>query len=47
MNNGHIIKFNYKKSKDIAPKYYGKLSRQDRRSICSEKFAKAFFEANQ
>lgn len=42
-----FTKFDYMKSKDIHPEYFGKLTRQERRSICSPGFAKAFFEANQ
>lgn len=45
-NSQDLPKFDYMKSKDIASGYYGKLSRQDRRSICSPKFSKAFFESN-
>ncbi len=41
-----LIKFSMLKSKDIAPEYYGKLSRQERRAITPAGFAKAFFEAN-
>lgn len=41
-----VKKFSLLKSKDIAPEYYGKLSRQVRRSITPPGFAKAFFEAN-
>lgn len=40
-------KFDAMHTKEIAPEYYGKLSRTERRSVCSPKFAKAFFEANQ
>jgi len=43
----HTKKFDRLLTKEIHPEYYGKLSRQDRRSICSEKFAQAFFESNQ
>jgi site-specific DNA-cytosine methylase len=42
----HLKKFDSLLSKEIYPDYYGKLTRQERRSICSEKFAKAFFKAN-
>ncbi len=41
-----IIKFSMLKSKDIHPKYYGKLSRTERRAITPQGFAKAFYEAN-
>jgi len=34
------------KSKDIAPEFYGKLTRQERRAITPAGFAKAFYEAN-
>lgn len=46
-NGRHMKKFDHLLTKEIHPEYYGKLTRQDRRSICSEKFAKAFFKANQ
>ena len=46
VNSQPLPKFDYMKSKDIAPEYFGKMARQDRRSICSPKFAQAFFEAN-
>lgn len=39
-------KFDKLTTKEIAPEYYGKLSRTERRSVCSPKFAQAFFEAN-
>ena len=45
-NSQPLPKFDYMKSKDIHPEYYGKLTRQERRSLCSPKFAQAFFEAN-
>lgn len=41
-----LIKFSMLKSKDIYPKYYGKLTRQTRRAITPAGFAKAFYEAN-
>lgn len=41
-----LKKFDMLRTKEIHPEYYGKLNRTDRRSICSQKFAKAFFEAN-
>lgn len=40
------VKFDYLKSKDIHPEYFGKFDRQTRRSITPQGFAKAFFEAN-
>lgn len=46
-NSQPLPKFDYMKSKDIAPEYYGKIDRRRRRSICSPGFAKAFFEVNQ
>jgi len=46
-NSQPLPKFDYMKSKDIAPEYFGKLTRRERRSICSRKFAEAFFKANQ
>ncbi len=46
-NNGkHLKKFDKLLTKEIHPEYYGKLTRQERRSICSSKFAAAFFRAN-
>ena len=43
-NSQPLPKFDFMKSKDIYPNYFGKLDR--RRSICSPAFAKAFYEAN-
>lgn len=40
------VKFDYLKSKDIHPEYFGKFDRQTRRSITPQGFARAFFEAN-
>ena len=45
-NGKHLKKFDHLLTKEIHPEFYGKLTRQERRSICSEKFAKAFFLAN-
>lgn len=39
-------KFDMLKTKDVAPEYYGKLTRQERRAITPSGFANAFFEAN-
>ena len=39
-------KFDKLKTKEIAPKFYGKLTRQERRAITPAGFAKAFFKAN-
>jgi hypothetical protein len=39
-------KFDHMKTKDIHPEYYGKLTRQERRAITPQGFAKAFFKAN-
>jgi len=39
-------KFDKLKTKEIHGEYYWKLTRQERRSICSPGFAKAFYEAN-
>ena len=41
-----LIKFSMLKSKEIAPEFYGKLTRTERRSITPAGFSKAFFEAN-
>ena len=41
-----LPKFDYMKSKDIHPEFFGKFDRQTRRSITPPGFAKAFFEAN-
>jgi len=46
-NSQPLPKFDLLKSKDIAPQWYGKLSRADRRAITPAGFAQAFFEANQ
>lgn len=46
-NSRILPKFDRLKTREIHGEYYGKLTRQDRRSICSPGFAKAFFEANQ
>ena len=40
------VKFDRMKSKDIHPEYFGKYTRQERRAITPEGFAKAFYEAN-
>ena len=40
-------KFDRLKTKEIHPEYYGQLTRQERRAITPQGFAKAFFEANQ
>lgn len=45
-NSQDLPKFDYMKSKDIAPDWFGKLSRQDRRAITPAGFAKAFFKVN-
>lgn len=45
-NSQPLPKFDYMKSKDIHPKFFGKVSRKRRRSICSPGFAQAFYEAN-
>lgn len=41
------VKFDKLKTKEIAPEFYGKLSRQERRAITPAGFARAFFKANQ
>ena len=45
-NGRHLKKFDMLLTKEIHPEYYGQLTRTDRRSLCSPKFAQAFFEAN-
>ncbi|KKM16362.1 hypothetical protein LCGC14_1686580 [marine sediment metagenome] len=40
-------KFDKMASKDIHPEQFGKLTRQERRAITPQGFAKAFFKANQ
>jgi site-specific DNA-cytosine methylase len=45
-NGKHLKKFDHLLTKEIHPEFYGKMTRQNRRSICSEKFAQAFYEAN-
>ena len=42
----NLVKFSMLKSRDIHPEFYGKLSRQERRAITPQGFAKAFYEAN-
>ncbi len=41
-----LIKFSLMKSKDIAPEFFGRYNRQERRAVTPKGFAKAFFEAN-
>jgi len=43
----NTTKFDYLKSKEIHPEAFGKLTRQERRSITPAGFAMAFFQANQ
>ena len=43
----HTRKFDSLLNREIHPEKLGVLDRQARRSICSNEFAKAFFEANQ
>lgn len=45
-NSQSLPKFDYMKSKDIHPEFFGKHNRQTRRSITPRKFAEAFFRAN-
>ena len=45
-NSQPLPKFDFMKSKDIHPNYFGKFDRRRRRSICSPGFAKAFFDSN-
>lgn len=45
-NGKQLKKFDRLLTKEIHPKYYGKLTRQERRAITPVGFAKAFFEAN-
>ena len=40
------MKFDRLKTKEIHPKFYGKLTRTERRAITPQGFARAFFEAN-
>ena len=46
VESGGLLKFDSLKTKEIYPEYYGKLTRQERRTITPPGFAKAFFEAN-
>jgi len=46
-NSQPMPKFDYMKSKDIAPEWFGKLDRQAHRAITPRLFAEAFFKANQ
>ena len=41
----HLKKFDRLATRQIAPEYYGKLTRTERRAITPQGFAKAFFEA--
>lgn len=41
-----LKKFDALLSHEISPQHFGKLTRTERRSVCSPKFAQAFFEAN-
>ena len=43
----NTIKFDYLKSREIAPEMFGKLTRQEKRAITPAGFANAFFLANQ
>ncbi len=45
-NGKPLKKFDALLTKEIAPEYYGKLTRQERRAITPPGFAKAFYEAN-
>ena len=45
-NSQPLPKFNYMKSKTIAPEWFGKLDRQARRAITPRGFAEAFYLAN-
>jgi len=42
-----MVKFDYLKSKDIHPEFFGKFDRQTRRSITPQGFAEAFYQANE
>ena len=46
VNGKTLKKFDMFLTKEIHPEYYGKLTRQERRAITPQGFAKAFFEAN-
>ena len=46
LNPKTMKKFDMLASREIAPEQFGKLTRQERRSITPAGFAKAFFEAN-
>lgn len=45
-NSQPMPKFDYMKSKDIAPDWFGKLDRKARRAITPRGFAEAFYKAN-
>lgn len=45
-NSQPMPKFDYMKSKDIAPDWFGKLTRKERRAITPRGFAEAFYKAN-
>lgn len=46
-NSQELPKFDYMRSKDIHPEYFGKFDRQTRRSITPGGFAEAFYKANE
>ena len=46
LNPKTLKKFDKLASREIAPELFGKLTRQERRSITPAGFAKAFYEAN-
>ena len=46
LNPKTLMKFDMLASRDIAPEYFNKLSRAERRAITPAGFAKAFFESN-
>lgn len=46
LNHDIQVKFDMLASRNIHPEFYGKLTRQERRAITPQGFAKAFMEAN-
>jgi len=46
MNGKPLKKYDQLLTQEIHPEYYGKLTRQERRAVTPQGFAKAFYEAN-
>ena len=46
LNSDTMVKFDRMTSRDIAPEYFNKLTRQERRAITPKGFAEAFYKLN-